>query len=344
MIRLIGGGCLDPLQSGKRPLPVLGRSRSRHKDRKKEALVHVLVAHGGAGRWPSDRSVNALAELGRAAEAGRKHLAQGGSALEAVVAAVETLEDALSFNAGTGANLTLDGRAELDAGVMEGKGLATGNVGAIEGVRHPIRVAQKVLEETDHVLLTGRGACHFARAFGFSHYDPVTEAARERWRRLRKALSTNDDSPSSWALRRLKSEPGGDTVGAVARDEGGQLAAATSTGGTMLKLPGRIGDSPLPGAGNYADAHCAISATGRGELMIRFGTAHALANRIQAGHATQMATEAILTTMEARLGKEAGLIAVDWQGRIGLDHRTSEMPFAITGSAEVASHHGMRVE
>lgn len=297
-----------------------------------------IAVHGGAGRWAPERSHEAQEGIRAAAEIGRRNLIEGEPALAATISAVAALEDNPVFNAGTGASLTLDGQAELDAGVMDGRDLATGNVAALAGVRHPVAVARAVMETSGHALLAGEGATRFARSLGFPTYDPVTETVRERWRRLRAELESGAQGPDELReLLRRHPELGGDTVGSVACDGSGNLAAATSTGGTMLKLPGRIGDSPLPGAGTYADRYCAVSATGHGELMIRFGTARAVADRVRSGQAPQQAVTEVLDAMAKQLGTEVGLIAVDHAGRLGVTHRTPAMPHATasgTGTAE----------
>jgi beta-aspartyl-peptidase (threonine type) len=186
------------------------------------------------------------------------------------------------------------------------------------------------MEATDHVLLAGEGARRFARSQGFPEYDPVTAAARERWQRLRQKLGEGEEPlPRLSALIRSHPElAGGDTVGAVARDHTGALAAATSTGGIMLRLPGRVGDTPLPGAGTYADGHCAVSATGWGELMMRFGTARALAAAVANGDPLDSAAASLLREMAERVGTEAGLIAVDREGSPAIAHGTSHLPHA----------------
>ncbi len=296
-----------------------------------------IAVHGGAGRWAQDRSEEAGEGVRAAAETGRRSLVEGEPALAAAIAAVATLEDNPVFNAGTGASLTLDGQAELDAGVMDGRGLTTGNVAALAGVRHPVAVARAVMEVSGHALLAGEGASRFARALGFAAYNPITQTVCERWRRLRAELESGARGPAALReLLRRHPELGGDTVGAVACDGSGNLAAATSTGGTMLKLPGRVGDSPLPGAGTYADRHCAVSATGHGELMIRFGTARAVADRVRSGQAPQQAVTEVLDTMAEQVGDEVGLIAVDPAGRLGIAHRTPAMPHATASGKGIA--------
>lgn len=271
-------------------------------------MDYCLVVHGGAGTWDVEARVDAIRGVRAAAVSARRVLAAGGTAIDAVVAAVVALEDNPLFNAGTGACLNLDGEAEMDAQVMVGERLAAGAVAALARVRNPVLVARRVMERTEHVLLVGAGAQRFARAMGFDDYDPVTPRARARWR------------------ERL-AERGG-TVGAVARDANGSFAAATSTGGVSLKLPGRVGDTPVPGAGNYATPFAAASATGHGELMLRTLATKRVCDWIERGLGAQAAVDQVLAEMADTVGAEAGLIAVARDGEIGIAHGTPQMPFA----------------
>jgi len=268
----------------------------------------AILVHGGAGEWrPQDEAaaVEGVIAAVRSAAAG---LAAGGSALDAAVAAVVTLEDDALFNAGTGAALNRDGDVELDACVMHGSDLRAGSVGALRRVRNPILMARRVMERSAHVMLVGEGAQRFARAEGFPDYDPVTQRARDAWLR-RRTLA-------------------GGTVGAVVLDRDGHLAAATSTGGVTLKLPGRIGDSPIVGAGNYANGAAACSATGHGELMMRVVAAKDLCDRVARGDLPQAAVETLLREMAAGVGTEAGFILMSHTGATGIGHGTASMPHA----------------
>ena len=230
-----------------------------------------LIAHGGAGNIRPGGEQRAVEGVHAAVEAGREVLRAGGSALDAVCATVVALEDNPAFNAGTGSVLNFDGFVEMDACVMDGRDARAGAVAALRRVKNPILVARKVMEETDHVMLAGEGAQRFARTMGFGDHDPVTAQRREDWedkkRRIAEVLG-----PKSLNVRRfLKDHPAysGGTVGAAAVDSAGRLAAATSTGGVTLKLVGRVGDTPIPGAGNYASEYVAASATGTGEYVMR---------------------------------------------------------------------------
>jgi beta-aspartyl-peptidase (threonine type) len=270
---------------------------------------YAIVVHGGCGRWKARDTAAALRGVRAAARAGRAILAVGGSALDAVCAAVVVLEDDPIFNAGTGCALNRDGEAELDAAIMTSEALRCGGVAAITRVRNPVLVARKVMEATPHVLLAGTGATAFAREHGFADYDPVTRASLRRFR-----------------LRAAAGSPG--TVGAVALDADGHLAAATSTGGVSLKLPGRVGDSPIPGAGNYATPHAAASATGTGELMMRTLATKSVCDLVAAGHTAQRATASAIRALPASAEECGGMIALDARGRLGVTMRGGVMPHA----------------
>jgi beta-aspartyl-peptidase (threonine type) len=281
-------------------------------------LRYAIVVHGGCGRWAPSDTAAALAGVRAAVAAGRAVLAGGGTALDAVCAAVVALEDDPLFNAGTGSVLNRDGEAEMDASVMTGRELRAGGVAAIARVKNPVLVARKVMEATPHVLLAGPAATEFARVHGFADYDPVTRASLRRFRVQASARA-----------------PG--TVGAVALDGAGTLAAATSTGGVSLKLPGRVGDSPIPGAGNYATAHAAASATGNGELMMRTLAAKTVCDLVAAGRTARTAATAAVRALPAQAAESGGMIALDTRGRIGVAMRGGVMPhaWASAGAARI---------
>lgn len=232
----------------------------------------LILVHGGAGRIPPERRAAAQRGCRAAAEVGFELLAAGASALDAAQAAVRVLENDPTFNAGTGANLDEDALPFHDASIMRGSDLALGGVGAVLGVRHPIDLARAVLEDGRHCLLVGPGALRFARQQGVPLTSPTrarTEGSWAKWRRAR--ASGRLDAPDAVAPGSEATGPeSGQTVGAVVRDRRGSLAAATSTGGLTHRRSGRVGDSPLAGAGTYADDELgAISGTGDGEWMMR---------------------------------------------------------------------------
>jgi beta-aspartyl-peptidase (threonine type) len=275
-----------------------------------------------------------------AAEAGRAILVSGGSALDAVCATVVKLEDNPIFNAGTGAVLNYDGFCELDACVMESRESRAGAVAALQRVKNPILVARKVMEETDHVMLAGEGALRFARVMGFGDHDPVTPARKADWEDKRKRVDEVLGKHGFKMRRFLKDHPeyAGGTVGCVAVGSDGVLAAATSTGGVTMKLVGRVGDSPLVGAGNYASRTVAASATGTGEFVIRTLAARAISDAMERGASLDRAMSDILDRLHREFSADIGIIAVDSAGTPIAKHLSRDMPHAgFAGTGEVFS-------
>lgn len=279
-----------------------------------------VLVHGGAGNVAVERRPFHVEGCKRAARAAGEVLRRGGGALDAVVVAVRMLEDDPLFNAGTGACLTEAGTIEHDASVMEGRELRAGAVCAVSGFPAPISIARAALDDGRHVLYAADGAARFARQMGFVPVDEstlITDAARTALDVVRGGRGS-----SHWA---------GGTVGAVARDASGSCAAATSTGGTVNKRLGRVGDSPLIGAGTYADDEGgAVSTTGNGEAMIRLGTARLAVDRMRAGDSAEQGARWAIEQLEARLSASGGLIAIDRDGRFGLARSTATMSWAMT--------------
>lgn len=308
-------------------------------------MTIALIAHGGAGSWRPGTEEEARDGMARAVEAGRTVLRGGGSALDAVCASVVALEDNPIFNAGTGSVLNFDGICEMDACVMESREARVGAVAALQRVRNPVLVARKVLERTDHVMLAGEGALRFARVMGFGDHDPVTPERRADWQRKHDHLKHGAEEEKLFKLRRfLEDHPeyAGGTVGAAAVDARGLLAAATSTGGVTLKLMGRVGDSPIAGAGNYATAHVAASATGTGEFVMRSLATRAIAEAVEAGAPLADAMRRVLEGMGRDFDADVGIVAVDRHGLPVAVHRTPAMPHAFfSGDGEIVSR--MRV-
>ena len=273
---------------------------------------------------PHARRVSHVEGCRLAAEAGLAQLLSTGSALEAAQRAVEVLEDDARFNAGTGACLTESGHLRLDASIMEGTTLRAGAVAALPALTHPIRVARAALEDGKHLLYAGDGALEFARAHGIEPADEramITDAARAK---LRDVLAGRGHG--GWA---------GDTVGAVAIDAAGRLAAASSTGGRVGKHDARVGDTPIIGAGIYADdLAAAASVTGDGEACIRLGVARMAVELARAGAPAPEASRAVIAALGARLGAEAGVILIDARGRVGHAFNTKTMSHAIARAAE----------
>ena len=280
------------------------------------AASPALIVHGGAGRFAEDERAAARAGCERAAAAGLRILREGGSALDAVIAAVCVLEDDPLFNAGTGAVLNRDGEIELDASIMAGHDLRAGAIAAVRDIANPIALARKLLDVGPAVLLVGAGAHAFARAHGFV-FTPA------------RALVTPQQAA------RWRAQHG--TVGAVARDSNGHIAAGTSTGGLWGKLPGRVGDSALIGAGTYADGYAGISCTGNGEAIIRAGLARMTALWLAAGMDAPTAAQRAVGWMGEALSADVGLIVVDAQGAIGYARNTEAMAVAFGADGAIRS-------
>lgn len=277
-----------------------------------------VVVHGGAGHVKPERRALHVEGCKRAAQAGLAVLIEGGSALDAAERAARVLEDDVLFNAGTGACLDEDGCVVHDASIMEGRGLRAGGVCALPGFANPISIARAALEDGRHVLYASEGAAKFARGRGFVPVEPsalVTDAAREAL-----AAARSGTGPTGWA---------GSTIGVVALDASGLVAAATSTGGMVNKRAGRVGDSPLIGSGTYADDDAgAVSTTGHGEGMIRLCIAHSIADLMRAGSTPEQATRSAIGRLNAKLGFTGGAIAINRDGRFGLARSTTTMSWA----------------
>lgn len=298
--------------------------------------MYALAIHGGAGALPREpfsaaREAAYQHGLMQALAAGQRLLENGGRALDAVEAAVTALEDDPLFNAGLGAVLTADGTVELDAAIMDGSDLRAGAVAQVRRLRNPVRLARRILEDSVHVFLVGDGAERYAVEAGFDLVDNdslMTPDRRQQLQGLRQRMR----------LQVLDEPPLG-TVGAVARDQRGSLAAATSTGGIAGKHPGRVGDSPVIGAGTYADNQsCAVSTTGHGEWFLRTVQAFDIAARLRYGGASlDAAVSDAITRRLSALGAEGGLIAVDRHGEIVVGRNTPIMFRASVRQGEAAS-------
>jgi beta-aspartyl-peptidase (threonine type) len=278
-----------------------------------------LIVHGGAWSIPDEAVEDCRTGCRRALEAGWAILARGGASLDAVEAAIVILEEDPTFDAGIGSHLNREGRIELDAIVMDGATLKAGAVAAVERIRNPIRLARKVLESCEHMMLVGAGAEQFGVEQGLVLCDPqelVTERERSAWRRCREN--------SHAAEHHLAHRHG--TVGAVALDARGHLVAGTSTGGTCCKLPGRVGDSPLIGCGCYADVEAGgVSSTGYGEAIMKIVMAKTAVEMLRAGQPAQAAAEACVQLLATRGQGTGGLILLDRAGRPGFAFNTPRM-------------------
>jgi len=301
----------------------------------------ALVAHGGAGAiargdLSAEQEAAYREAMAAAAHAGASVLRAGGAAMDAVEAAIQILEDDPLFNAGRGAAFTAEGRNELDASIMDGATLAAGAVAGMSTTRHPISAARAVIEGSAHVLLGGEGADAFARSQGLEQVDPSFFFTARRWLSLERALGRlglpvppkppGAAAPDGKGV--LVHEEGKyGTVGVVALDGAGHVAAGTSTGGTNAKRWGRVGDSPIIGAGTYAkDAAAAVSCTGAGEYFIRLGVAHQVCALVEyAGLSLQAAVDQVIQRDLTALGGDGGVIAVSPTGEMAWSFNTTGM-------------------
>ena len=295
-----------------------------------------LAIHGGAGTLPradmsGEMERKYRSGLAAALDAGYAVLQRGGTSLDAVTRAVTVLEDNPLFNAGLGAVFTLDGRNELDAAIMDGSSLKAGAVCGVTHIRNPIELARTVMEHSDYVMLSGAGAEEFALTRGIALVPRSYFYTPQRWRQLER-IRNGDAGLSALTISHVG------TVGAVALDGAGRLAAATSTGGMTGKRYNRIGDSPIIGAGTYADDRsCAVSATGHGEVFIRAAVAHDICSRMRFGGRTLSTAvrEVVLEELPALQG-EGGVIAIDRHGEIAMEFNSEGMFRASKRAGEEA--------
>jgi beta-aspartyl-peptidase (threonine type) len=291
--------------------------------------TRAIIVHGGAGLVAADRHARLRDGVRRAAAVGDEILARGGSALDAVVAAVRVLEDDPEYNAGTGSALTRDGTVETDASVMDGATQRVGAVAAVPDLGNAVALARAVLESGEHVMLAGSAAWRFAAEVQIRPAPSGTLVTDRAKAKLAAALAARKASNAGNGNGRS-----GGTVGAVARDRDGRFAAATSTGGISGKRTGRVGDSPIPGAGTWADGACGISATGDGEAIMRVALSRAIAARLTAGALLRDAVAESLHELARITGGSAGVIAIDGSHIIGVQ-LSETMPIAsvIDGAA-----------
>jgi len=289
------------------------------------AATPVFVIHGGAGvvakEVTPEKEKAIRGELQKALETGYAILKSGGNSLDAVAKAIVLLEDSPLFNAGKGAVFNHDGRNELDASIMDGATLRAGSIANVHRVKNPILLARAVMEKSPHVMLVGDGAEAFAQSIGVTLVDPKYFYTPERWQQLQQALK--DKKAQSVDPARA---PHHGTVGAVALDAHGHLAAGTSTGGMTNKRYGRVGDSPIIGAGTYANAKCAVSATGWGEFYIRANAAHDICARVEyRGEPVAQAADEVVMGVVPKLGGDGGVIALDAEGNFATPFNTEGM-------------------
>jgi L-asparaginase / beta-aspartyl-peptidase len=295
----------------------------------------VLVVHGGAWAMPDDMVDAHIRGVTNALAAGWHVLESGGSALDAVEEAVVIMEDDETFDAGRGSFLNRDGRVQLDALIMDGATLRAGGVGCVEHLSNPIRAARKILSESPHVYFVAEGAEKFASDHGIllcKNEDLVIPREVERLRKYQAELAQRDATEDGNDLFAPGSDDlaiSHDTVGAVALDRNGNIAAATSTGGTLNKAPGRLGDSSLIGCGCYADNEsAAASTTGWGEPIMKLVLAKWTADRIAAGNLPEWSAQEAMNYLKQRVNGHGGIIVLNREGHIGIAHNTSRMAWA----------------
>jgi len=291
----------------------------------------AVIVHGGAGDWPKEKRPMGLKGVRSAATVGFKVLKNGESAIAAVEAAVVEMENNPVFNAGTGATLNMAGYVEADAGIMDGATGRGAGVALLRHVKNPVRLARKILDSTDHALLAGSSAERLSAVFGLDRGNLRTPERVRQWKQARRYFRNRVIDGFS-RNRKLISQTGtgwlGDTVGALAIDSEGNVAAADSTGGVFMKLPGRIGDSPILGAGLYADNNLgAATATGLGEIAMRLVVSK-MACDAMSSVAAQRAASWTVREVTRRAGRGQGIITLDLQGRYGVAHNTRNLCWA----------------
>ncbi|XP_078129224.1 isoaspartyl peptidase/L-asparaginase [Sander vitreus] len=296
-------------------------------------MFPVVVVHGGAGHIPKERSENSTSGVCSAARAGYTILQGGGSSMDAVVEAVTQLENNPSFNAGCGSVLNIKGEVEMDAIVMDGKTLGSGAVSAVRNIANPIQLARLVMDKTSHACLTAEGANQFAQSMGVPEVpleSLITDYSRMRWK---KNLAP-DANPVECQMGKMG------TVGAVAVDSEGNVACATSTGGMLNKMEGRVGDTPCIGCGGYADNQVgAVSTTGHGEAIMKVILARLILFHMEQGQSVEAASDLALAYMKSRVGGLGGVVTVDPQGQWAA--RFSSLQMAWAAAQKDTLHYGL---
>lgn len=288
-------------------------------NQQEEPLQYAIAIHGGAGTITRDNMSQEMENqymtaLNKALTIGEDILKKGGSSLDAVEQTIVYMENSPLFNSGKGAVFTHEGKNELDASIMDGKTQNAGAIGGVSNVKNPIIAARAVMEQSEHVMLSGKGAEEFAAEQGLDIVDPKYFYTDRRWNALQKVMAQEREATP------IAEEDKHGTVGCVALDQNGNLAAGTSTGGMTNKKYNRIGDAPIIGAGTYADnASCAVSSTGHGEYFIRYAVAHDIAARVEyKGISLQKAAEEVVMEKLVEKGGSGGIISVDAYGNIAL--------------------------
>jgi L-asparaginase / beta-aspartyl-peptidase len=299
----------------------------------------VLVVHGGAWAMPDDVVDAHLNGVRNAAAAGWRVLERGGSSLDAVEEAVVVMEDDETFDAGRGSFLNLDGKVQLDALIMDGNTLRAGGVGCVERIANPVRAARKILSESPHVYFVAEGAERFAAQHGIALCRNEDLIIPREVERLREFQARGADDPQDIFAPAISH----DTVGAVALDRDGNIAASTSTGGTLAKAPGRLGDSSLIGCGCYANNEsAAASTTGWGEPIMKLVLAKWAADRAESGSLPEWVAQEAMNYLKQRVNGHGGIILLDAQGRFGIAHNTPRMAWAVRTTQQSETQAGVQ--
>ena len=303
----------------------------------------VMVVHGGAWAIPEDMVEAHQNGVRKALAEGWHVLESGGSAMDAVQAAIVYMEDDETFDAGRGSFLTRDGRVQLDALMMDGATLRAGGVGCVERIKNPIQAARLVLDKSPHVYMVAEGAEQFVQEHGMALCRNETLVIERELQRLKEAQIRAAAGHPDTSFAGVAHDSGHDTVGAVALDAEGRVAAGTSTGGTLNKAPGRVGDSSLIGCGCYADNQsAAVSCTGWGEPIMKLVLAKWAADRVQRGGAPDAVALEAMVYLQSRLNGHGGMILLDGRGRFGIAHNTPRMAWAYKSTEREAS--GVKVQ
>ncbi len=297
----------------------------------------MIIVHGGAGEWNEEKLEFAKNSLIKAVEIGIEILKKYDDPISACEEAIKVLEDDPIFNAGTGSVLNIFGEVEMDASIMRGDNLKAGAVAGIKNIKNPISLARKIMEETEHVLIISEGAQKLAKTFGFEEYNPITNESVEKYK---KAKENFDKIVNLKHIKEfIEKYPNYfiGTVGAVAVNSKGIIVSGSSTGGTILKLKGRVGDTPLIGAGIYANDSCGASATGIGEGIIRVNLSSFVCYLVKFGISVENATKSAIDYLSQKVNLPAGIIALDKYGNVGFYHNTKYMPVAYYNNGTIES-------
>jgi beta-aspartyl-peptidase (threonine type) len=305
---------------------------------------YVILCHGGAGEVKSGKEKIVEEGVREAVSKGFSRLETSGSALDAVEECVKNMEDNPNFNAGIGSVLTWKGTIEMDASISDGKTLNSGAVAMLSSIRHPVSLARIVMEKTDHVLIVGESAEKIGGKFGLERCDPRTPERVQMWKEAKKQFEKGELKYLPKTMGLLRAFPDlTETVGAVAVDVNGNCAAATSTGGLMLKLPGRLGDTPIIGAGNYADSTSAASCTGIGEAAVRLCLAKTACDYVEAGATAEESAKRCINLIDTKqAGLNMGVIIVDKKCNYGLAHNTKNLVWALQTSGMSSPKSGIK--